>query len=135
MFNLLVKGGGWNESADWLPDERVFEYTVPSLADRFRRRGEPPADAVRDLPTIFMPEIGGADEDARMGRIVRFRVGDKRVGLDYALEDHRIPLGEIQRLASELDIDRFEFNRTHWAIKDVDPSQRLRVECFRERYQ
>lgn len=123
MFNLLVKSGGWDERGDWLPADRVFEHTAPSLVEKFKPGGELAHSLVQALPTLFVPEVaGGSDTYGRVGTIVGFRASNERVGIDYVYDPVASPIemSEVQELSSALDINRFELNRTHWAIKDVD---------------
>jgi hypothetical protein len=43
-----------------------------------------------------------------------------RLDFDFDSDIPPIPNETLQKMSSELDIDGYEFSRTHWAIKDVD---------------
>jgi len=123
LFNLIVSGVGWNDHRDTFTAGRVFEYTEEVVAARFMSADILDADAICKLPTVFMAEKDGeGDQSARVGALTRVR----RVGGEYHLEYvydasiPPIPFSSIIRMARELDIQDFEFQRTHWAIKDVD---------------
>lgn len=78
------------------------------------------------MPTLFMRE-GTGDEVVGIGWMTRI----ERKGTDYHFQytvDPDIPLmtnRDVYDLASELQMDSFEFSRNHWAVKDVDLSQVL----------
>lgn len=131
MFNLLVKSGGWDERFDWLPSDRVFEYTADSLVQQFKPEGALASDLVRSLPAFFIPEVASDEkQQGQVGTITAFRVSRERVGLEYALNSlyPPVPMADIQRLTERLDINRFELRRTHWAVKDVDLLSELALE-------
>lgn len=133
MFNLLVKSDGWDERFDWIATERVFEYTAPSLVERFKPQGQLALDELRALPVLFIPEANlDTPQYGRLGDITGFRTSQNRIGLEYSLNSGYAPIrmSDIQRMASRLDIGDFEFRRTHWAVKDVDLMLALSLESF-----
>jgi hypothetical protein len=121
MFNLIVSGRLENDRRGSIPAERVFENTPEELEDRFMRSGILDISGVMALPTLFLEE-GIGDEIARIGWLTRI----ERNGTDYQLhysidlDIPRVTNSEIYELASDLHMDRLEFHRNHWAIKDVD---------------
>lgn len=123
MFNLLVKYNGWAERADRIPAERLFEHTDAAVAERFRADDQTDFDALTRLPTVFMPEnYGGTDHAVRVGKLYRVRKQAKELSLEYTF-DATIPAFTnevLEVLSDELGIDKFEFSRTHWAVKDAD---------------
>ena len=73
MFNLLIKGGGWDPTGnDSVPGERMLEFTEESLAKALREGGRLDFDRLALLPTVFMPEtwetFGRAAPDNKQGR-------------------------------------------------------------------
>jgi hypothetical protein len=124
MYNLLVKYSPWAEGHDTIQRSRVFEYTEKYLMERFEP-GDQQLDfaSLVNFPTLFVQESTGAgDQVARVGTITRARTSGQDVTLDYAF-DLGVPSllnNAVRGFASELDIQEFEFTRTHWAVKDVD---------------
>jgi hypothetical protein len=123
MFNLLVSGSGWADSRDTMPSGRIFEYTDPEIVSRYRPENQIDFRALIALPVLFLEEISPPlDQPARVGFINRARLSGGDVALEYTFEPAVPPLtnNQIRELAQELDIENFEFSRTHWAVKDVD---------------
>lgn len=115
MFNLLV-----GQLDGQVPPGRFLEYTAKEL------RQELSSDfrTVGGLPTLAMPEIGDDESEqvARLGRVVALKETSRGLSFRFVETPNLAPIdsGSILRLASQLDIDGFEFRRTHWAVKDVD---------------
>jgi hypothetical protein len=124
MFNFLVKFQPWLDGRDTIPAERVFGYTDPSLVARFKPGGQLDVAALSALPTLFVQETSGQqDQAARVGTISRLRNNGGHLVIDYAydLGIPAIPNRVLENFARDLDIaDLFEFSRTHWAVKDAD---------------
>jgi hypothetical protein len=121
MFNLLVKAGAWANGRDTTLASRVFEHTEKALVDRFKPGGQLDLGSLRALPTLFVQE-GREDQVARIGTITRVRITAKDVSLEYTY-DLDIPAllnRSLYEFRDDLDIDEFEFIRTHWSIKDID---------------
>lgn len=102
---------------------RVFEYTESKLEEKFKPEGKIDIPALISLPTIFLEESSSHDDQTvRVGSITRAKISGSNIVLEYTY-DTGIPLltnGQLKGFAIELDIEDFEFNRTHWAVKDVD---------------
>jgi len=123
MFNLLVKFQPWAEGRDTIPGGRAFEYTDSSLVNRFKPGGQLDLVALSALPTLFVQESSGQqDQAARVGTISRIRDNGGNLVIDYSydLSVPAIPNRILQQFARDLDIEDFEFSRTHWAVKDTD---------------
>jgi hypothetical protein len=119
MYNLII---GFTQGQAAI--ERVLEYTDDDLKAWLAPSGILDAARLRNLPTLLMPElqdssaeqlarVGHVEDMARVGTVWRFRfVANESVpALDTA---------RIEELAVDLQIDKWEFQRTHWAVKDVD---------------
>ena len=123
MFNLLVKYQSWGDGRDKMPDGRIFEYTEPSLVERFKPGGRLDFAALSALPTLFVQETTGQDiQVARVGTITLARMDGPNIVLEYSY-DLRIPAMPnkiVQGFAADLDIRDFQFSRTHWSVKDAD---------------
>lgn len=123
MFNLIVKGAGWAENRDSFIRGRVFEYTSDELVARFKSDGQPDFDALIRLPTLFMEESwGGETQYARVGTIVRAYGSGINISLEYFYDPDIAPITNetLESISTELDIADFEFNRTHWSVKNQD---------------
>jgi hypothetical protein len=123
MYQLLVSGNGWNDNNDTMYGARVFEVTDDSLQKTFKPAGIINNELIRSTPAIFVSELNGSGSQvARVGTILNAKL----VGRDYHLEyffDPKIrgiPNSTLQSIASDLDINAFQFERTHWSIKQAD---------------
>ena len=127
MFNLLIKGGGWNKVGnDSLDRERIFEHTEAHIRSQFETNGHPNANTLQQLPTVLMPETWknfGDDQLARIVTITDIDIDRDAVALSYEFDTDIPPLNNdtiVERLSNVWGLGRFETTRTHWAIKDVD---------------
>ena len=123
MFNLIVKGNGWADGRDSMYGGRTFEYTEPHLVDRFKPNGQLDLVALATLPTLFVEETSGrGDQVARVGMITRARMSGRDIGLEYIYDPSIPPLANrvLEGFANDLDINEYQFARTHWSVKDVD---------------
>ena len=123
MFHLLVAGSGWDGAKDSMGRSRIFEFTDDALIDQFEPLGELNLELITRLPALFVSEINGpGDQLARVGTITRAKLAGGTVELDYFFEADipPIPNSKLQKLGSQLSIRSFEFERTHWAVKDID---------------
>lgn len=123
MFNLLMsgndeafRGGPWT-----LERGRVFEYTSDAIVNRF---GDLTPEHLAELyrfPALIAYERT-RNQNARIARIdrVRIRQAEVRVEYSFILGLPEITSEQLFGLEWELDIQGFEQNRTHWAVKDVD---------------
>lgn len=119
MYNLLV---GFPEGSAW--GGRVVEYTDDGVKSYIAPSGGVDPSRLLNLPTLVMPELGDstAVQVARIGHIEDL----SRTGADYSFrfvansEIGEIATERIEAAAEALRIDRWEFSRTHWAVKDVD---------------
>ena len=123
MFNLLVKVWPWATTSDAMMRSRAFEYTGDDLIQRFQPAGQLDFPALNALPTLFVQESAGPDTaPARVGTVIRAYLHGRDVRLEYALDPDiaPIPHAQLEGFAGELGIERAEFSRTHWAVKDFD---------------
>src|SRR4051794_30884354 len=120
MYNLIV--GMTSGTAG--PD-RIFEYTEDPVKAMFSDAYGPAVDRLTSLPTLLMPEVQHSKNAAvaRVGRITSLH----RVGRDYRFTFMQhphlpaIPLARVVALGGELGVtSEWEWNRTHWAVKDAD---------------
>lgn len=126
MFNLIVSGGLESDHSGSIVASRVFEYTDDEIMDLFKTDGKLNTSTLMSLPTVFMEE-GISDEVAGIGWLSRVELRGREYLLHYSLDPNipRMINAEIYALASQLQINEWEFSRNHWAIKDVDLFQVL----------
>ena len=113
----------WGDGHDTVPGDRVFEYTEQPLVDRFKPGGLLDFASLITLPTLFVQETAGlGDQAARVGTITRARVNGRGVSLEYAFDVGipSVPNEILRGFAADLDIEDFEFSRTHWSVKEAD---------------
>jgi hypothetical protein len=123
MFNILVKYGEWGQGHDTISAGRIFEGTNEALVNRFQPRQQLDLEALRALPTLFVQETSGlGNQAARVGTIARARKNGQMVSLDYTFDPTipPIPNALLSDAAVELDIENWQFTRTHWSVKDGD---------------
>ena len=123
MYNLIMTAspGHWEQSPKTFFANRVFEYTDESLIERFKSLEGSALRELKDLPTLFAYESAN-EEAARIGKITELRKRQNEVWIEFKLDDAlpAITSSDLEELDWELDIGEWEFNRTHWAVKDVD---------------
>lgn len=131
MYNLLVSGHdeAWDDRAYLLDFDRYLEYTEAALAARIRALDDHTIKELSVLPTLFAYEAR-VNRDARVGWIesVVQRQGKIRLTFKFDPAVEPVPPDRIEALRWELDIGKYELNRTHWAVKEVDLLAALRGE-------
>jgi hypothetical protein len=122
MYHLLVSASGW-ESRDLLSSDRIFESTQDRLVKMFKPSGVLDQSKISQIPALFVSEIGlDGNQLARVGNISKVENRGKEMRIEHYFDSGIPPIPNtiLQNMSSELDIDRYEFSRTHWAIKEVD---------------
>lgn len=128
MYNLLMRYAPWTEGLETFSRERVFEYTETSIEARFENHAGLDLAALQELPCLFAQETSIDEHQfARVGRILSPRIIGREIQFEVVYERSTppIPHAELIRLARNLQISTTgrgltEFNRSHWAVKDVD---------------
>lgn len=123
MFHFIVKGAGWTPNRDTIDRSRVLEHTEDAIKEAYEPEGALDLDAATEIPALFVSETGGlGDEIGKVGTITRVRQVGRNYQIDYAVDSDipGIPNAKLEEMAADLDVAPFEFQRTHWAIKDVD---------------
>lgn len=118
---MSAKDGMWDTSPATFHQSRIFEYTSNNLKAQFAMLEKPGIDEMTNLPCLFAYEAV-THLDARIGRITEFRKRNSEVRICFEIDKSLPTIGTsaIERLLWELDIEDFELNRTHWALKDVN---------------
>lgn len=124
MYNLLVSADekAWNGEVYSLELGRcVREYTDDSITAKFGAFGDISVAELCQMPSIFAYE-SGCQLDPKFGLIRGITKRNQQVKIRYEIIP--IPLflsfGKFEEIAPELDIEKWELNRTHWAVKNVN---------------
>lgn len=130
MYNLFITGipETWDGEPWTIEIGRcIREFTDQSITDRFGNMEAEAVNALKRLPCIFGYEWRlGLSPKFGILRNVTSRQG--KVRIEYEIRDEPFPfLSAIQmaELGFEFDIAKYELNRTHWAVKDVDLAKEL----------
>ncbi len=118
MFNLLV--GHTGDTAD---ASRMLEYTSDAVKAYVAPTGTPDPLRLMQLPTLVMPETQAVvDQVARIGRIDHLSLSGRTWRFRFTPTPglQSIPTEHIEAEAGPLGIGDWEFNRTHWAVKEGD---------------
>ena len=122
MYNLLVQFNPWEEGRGSVLIIRLFEYTDEMLKNQFKDGNSALLDKLIQLPCLFMQE-GSGDELAHVGTITRAKQSDTEILIDFSYDHTVHPIPNQVIFANKLDfglLRGFEFNRTHWAVKEID---------------
>lgn len=129
MYNLLVSGSdeSWNGDP-WVTDTGrcVREYTDNAITIKYGDLTPDNIDALRRFPCVFAYE-SGCKKAPRFG-VIRNVISRQKVSrIDYEIIDVApfITAADLEELSFELDKGKWEMNRTHWAVKDVNLSREL----------
>jgi predicted nucleotide-binding protein len=130
LYNLMVTAGEnyWELGEYVWENDRILEHTADEFKQRFAALDTKTFEQLATLPTLFMYERGTVGT-ARVGTIKTVQLrGGNRSRIVFAFDEgvRAISTDELTTLADLLDIGRWEFTRTHWAVKDVDLHQVLR---------
>lgn len=129
MYNLLVsanKKSYENDVPFKLETKRIFEHTNSDIKEKYK---DLPLDNIKNFPCIFSYEKK-CEKNPKFGYITNIRKSAvNAIFIEYKIIDFKKSLSylDLSDMSSDLDIDeKFEMNRTHWAIKDVDLSKELK---------
>ena len=131
MYNLFVSAN--EEQWEGKPllielDRCIREYTDGSITVKLGDLTFENIDELKRLPCIFAYERG-CNKDPYFGLIrdVTERKGQVRVEYEIIALDKFLKFKDLNEdlLAFSLDIAKWEMNRTHWAVKDVDLAREL----------
>lgn len=103
-----------------IPAERCLEYTDSNLRDYFFRFPATRTDELLSLPALIAHEAGVSDENVRLVKLTEIARRGNRVRALFDPTGAELTYEQFTQLSFELDIDGFEYNRTHWALKAVE---------------
>jgi len=131
MYNLLVSAheNDWT-GEPWLVEVSrcVREYTDTEITKRFGALDATAVSELQRLPCIFAYE-SRCHKAPKFGLIRRIMERQAQLKIEYEIRniDPFLSVDDLTSLSFELDISKWELNRTHWAVKDVDLAKELRL--------
>lgn len=129
MYNLLVSWDpqSWNgEPWQVEADRAVREYTDKAIIEKYGALELGAIEALKRLPCIFAYE-SGRQLPPKFGvvRNIIKRQGQVRIEYELIPVNPFLSAADLEGLLFELDIGKWELNRTHWAVKDVNLAKEL----------
>ena len=123
MYNLIITAsdGAWDKPDHVLSFGRFLEYTDEQTTAKFAKLDRASIEELTRLPTLFAYEHG-IGEPARVGWLAKIQRRDSEIRLVPKFDSSIPALDEttLKRLSWDLGVGSFEWNRTHWAVKDED---------------
>lgn len=126
MYNLIIGYSSSEVGADRMLEHTsavVKEYVAPASSPD-NPRGTLRPERLLNLPALMLPETGFDDlpQLARVGHVSNLTLSGRNYTFSFtpnpAIEP--IPSALIEAAGPALGITSWEFQRTHWAVKDVD---------------
>lgn len=124
MYNFLVTSQeeAWeNEVGVYVYDRgRFLEHTDKNIKEGFVELTSFNIEKLKSYPCLFAYE--GPSSEYYIGRISDIKFRFKDIVIEFDLDKDILPISfdKIKKVAPLLDIDDWEINRTHWAVKDAD---------------
>ena len=121
MYNLLITGdkSAWNSSEFAFDKSRFGEYTSASLNIKNPLSADD-VERLKSIPSLFMHE--GREGFAKIGyiRSLKERSSTFFIEVNFLknIYSRKLTNQGIWNARMRLDINDFEFMRTHWAVKD-----------------
>jgi len=133
MYNLLVSADtdSWNGDPFTIELNRYLEYTDTEVQNNFRELTEAQINDIIRFPCIFAYEAS-CEKDPYFGLIQEITIRKQAIRIHYEI----IPISTfltaalLTEMKFELDISKWELNRTHWAIKKVDLPRELNAKSI-----
>lgn len=129
MYSLIVSSNedSWDGRPFVLDRSRFLEYTDNEIKAKFQSLETPVIDEILKLPTIFAYErLNNKNPYFGLIKEITTRRNEIRIHYEILTLDNFITSKQVDEFKSELDILKYEMNRTHWAIKNVDLSKELK---------
>ena len=122
MYNLFIGYSGPSELDNTIniSVSRFLEYTDDETQMRLRDLSGEAVSTIKSYPALFMQEE--YEDGAFVGKITSVEKNGHSYDVSFArsVQTGVIPPDVIQNAASDLQINDFEFYRTHWAVKRGD---------------
>lgn len=123
MYNLLVSADieSWRGGPFTFERERFLEHTDEDIQIKYREITDSKINEIIQFPCVFAYE-SYCELDPLFGFIKEVQIRSKKIKVYYEVIDLDAFLTwkQIKEIRFELDINRLELSRTHWALKKVD---------------
>lgn len=119
MLNLLITSdsSAWTKSPAFMEPERCLtEYILPELKDKYSTLSKEAIEELKEIPCLFAYEKFHK-LDAYVGFIKNIDFYQKGIKIDYEFTGQVIVFDDLMKLTDLLDMNTWEWNRTHWTIK------------------
>ena len=130
MYNLLVSGNdeSWHGEPWQIEVDRcVNEYTDAAIVEKYGSLDNAAIAELTRLPCIFSYEaFNKLAPHFGVIRDVAKRQGQVRIEYQLQTCDPFLAADDLESMKFELDIGKWELNRTHWAVKDVNLPKELK---------
>ena len=131
MYNLLVSGNheSWHGEPWQIELSRcVNEYTNSTIVEKYGNLDSVAIAELTRLPCIFAYEaFNKLSPHFGVIRDVTKRQGQVRIEYEIQTCDPFLTADDLENMKFELDIGKWELNRTHWAVKDVNLPKELKT--------
>lgn len=123
MYNMIMTSGGqnWDKESLVMDSSRYLEWTNKEIAEKFSKMTDEVVEHLMGLPTLFAYEAF-VQESARFGYVTSVQRRQSEFKITWEFDQAIPPIHPdlLKALYWDLDIDvKWEINRTHWAIKEV----------------
>ena len=130
MYNLLVSGNheSWRGEPWQIEIGRcVNEYTDSTIVEKYGGLDSSVIAELTRFPCIFAYEAFNK-LPPHFGVIRDLTIRQRQVRLEYELQacDPFLMADDLESMKFELDIGKWELNRTHWAVKGVNLPKELK---------
>jgi len=133
VYTLFVTDQFEDQDVGYVPIDRsrFLEYTEGYITHQLSSLSLDALACIRSWPCLVMRE-GRSDEHAYVAEIrqIRHESNEIRLALDLIPNNRQIVNDALWKLRESLDIEKFEFNRNHWAVKETDLFDALAVGGF-----
>lgn len=128
MYNLFVSASdeSWNGNPFMMDMSRYLEYTDIEIDKKYKRLDREIINEIKRFPCIFAYETQ-CDKNPKFGLIKDVIVRQKEIKVEYEVIKLKkfLKHEDLFDLNFELDIGKWELNRTHWAIKGINLNREL----------
>lgn len=113
--------GAWDLPAYEFDRSRFLEHTAENLRSKYANLDSKTIEELKSYPTLFAYE--GTDKPLKVGHIRHVKErSHSTLLIEYDFDEDIKPFNfsQIESIQNDLDISKYEMQRTHWALKDED---------------
>lgn len=124
MINLFItfSPDKWDRSPAFVEKDRTLtEYILPAFQEQYAALTSQAIDELKATPCLFAYEKVHK-KDIAVGRITSIIPQQTNIRIDFELTGQIIPFECIDDISDVLDMGAWEWNRTHWTVKNANLS-------------